>query len=187
METTWNTALWRQMGAAIDVLDNALAACPDDCWTERVWREPPPPYFPPQFGECWYVAFHTVVWLDLYLAGVPEEEFAPPPAFPRGEVDSNETLPSQPYARETVRAYLANVRERARATLLALTDEQARRPVSYSWSRGQSISYFELQLYSMRHVQEHAAQLGLFLGDRGVPGAVLDWVPRAKDEAAEGR
>jgi hypothetical protein len=33
----------------------------------------------------------------------------------------------------------------------------------------------------MRHVQEHAAQLNLFLGQRGVPD-VRDAVARAKDE-----
>ena len=44
------------------------------------------------------------------------------------------------------------------------------------------MSYVELQLYTMRHVQEHAAQLSLFLGQHGVPDEALDWVARAKDE-----
>jgi hypothetical protein len=35
----------------------------------------------------------------------------------------------------------------------------------------------------MRHVQEHAAHLSLFLGQHGVPGEALDWVSRAKEEA----
>ena len=38
-----------------------------------------------------------------------------------------------------------------------LPDEQARRPVAYPWWGGLSMSYLELQLYNMRHVQEHAA------------------------------
>jgi len=42
-------------------------------------------------------------------------------------------------------------------------------------------TFLELQLYSMRHVQEHAAQLGLFLGQNGVSGP--DWIPKAKDNA----
>jgi hypothetical protein len=28
-ETTWRTALWQQFGAAIDMLENALVACPE--------------------------------------------------------------------------------------------------------------------------------------------------------------
>jgi hypothetical protein len=45
------------------------------------------------------------------------------------------------------------------------------------------MSFFELQLYTLRHVQEHAAQLSLFLGQHGIPGEALDWVGQVKDEA----
>jgi len=181
METMWNTALWPQFGAAIDMLEKALVACPDALWRERIWPDPPPPEFPPQFAEFWYVTFHTLVWLDLYLSGVPEEEFAPPAPFAQGVLDSVEAQPGQPYTRDELRAYLTSVRQKCHATLAALTDEQARRPVAYPWSDWQPIPYLELLLYTMRHVQEHAAQLCLFLGQRGIPGADLDAIPRATD------
>ena len=170
MESPWNDALVRQYSVAIDMLDSAIAACPDALWTERLWNDPPPPEFPPQFAEFWYVAYHTLVWLDLYTAGVPEDEFAPPAPFAQGELDSAEAAPAQPYTKDELRAYLASTRQKLNATLSALTDEQARRPVEYGWSEGQPISYLELQLYTMRHVQEHAAQMSLFLGQRGVHG-----------------
>lgn len=181
MDTSWGEALWRQFGAAVDTFDKAVVACPDALWTERLWPIPPDSPFPPQFGEFWYVAFHALVWFDLYLAGVPEEAFTPPAPFLRGEIDSLETLPASPYTKEQLRAYLASTRQKCRATLLALTDEQANRSVEYPWSRGQPISYLELVLYNMRHIQEHSAQLCLFLGQRGV-SADLDSVPRAKDD-----
>src|SRR5215211_707365 len=139
METLWGDALSRQYGAAIDMLDHALATCPDSLWTERLWPAPPPPWFPPQFAEFWYVTYHALVWLDLYLSGVPEEEFAPPAPFARGELDSVEALPERPYTKEELRAYLASARQKCHATLVALTDEQARRPVAYPWSGGQPI------------------------------------------------
>lgn len=183
MEILWRTALWPQFGAAIDMLENALAACPDRLWAERLWPETAPSRFPPQFAEFWYVTYHALVWLDLYLTGLPEEEFAPPVPFAQGELDSAEALPERPYTKEELRAYLVSVRQNARATLVALADEQARRPVAYPWSEGQPISFLELQLYSLRHVQEHAAQLSLFLGQHGMPGEALDWVPRAKGES----
>ena len=182
METSWSTALWRQFGAAIDMLDHALVACPASLWTRRLWPSPPPPQFPPQFAEFWYVAFHALVWLDLYLSGVPEEAFAPPAPFARGELDSVEALPAQPYTKEELRAYLASTRQKCHATLATLTDEQARRPVAYPWSAGQPISYLELQLYNLRHVQEHAAHLSLFLGQHAIPDADLDWVSRAQSD-----
>ena len=76
------------------------------------------------------------------------------------------------------------MRQKCHAILVALTDEQARRPIEYPWFGEQPISFLELQLYNMRHVQEHAAQLSLFLGQHPIPDAALDWVVRAKDDRA---
>lgn len=185
MDTLWTSALWKQFGAAIDTLEIALVACPASLWQERLWRDPPPPEFPPQFAEFWYVAFHTLIWLDLYLSGVPEEEFVPLAPFPRGMLDSFETLPARPYTKEELRAYLTSVRQKLHTTLTTLTDEQARRLVEYPWSKGQPITYLELLLYTMRHVQEHAAQMSLLLGQHDVQ-AGLDWIPRAKDNPGGG-
>jgi DinB family protein len=181
MDSLWRTVLWKQFGAAIDMLDDAVMACPVSLWQERLWRDPPPPEFPPQFAEFWYVTFHTLVWLDLYLSGVPEEEFAPPAPFAQGVLDSAEAAPERPYTREQLRAYLASLRQKCRAAIEALTDEQARRPVSYGWMEdGEVVSYAELQLYNMRHVQGHAAELSLFLGQHGVQ--TNDWTTRAKGD-----
>jgi hypothetical protein len=181
MDSLWTTVLWKQFGAAIDMLDNAVNACPEALWQERLWDDPPPPWFPRQFAEFWYITFHTLVWLDLYLAGVPEEEFAPPAHFAQGVLDSVEAAPAQPYTRETLRAYLETLRQKCRATIKALTDEQARRTAEYPWSEGQPISFLELCLYNMRHVQGHAAELSLFLGQHGVQ--TLDWTTRAPDHS----
>jgi hypothetical protein len=182
MDTTLRTALWQQFGAAIDMLENALLNCPASLWRERLWRPPPPPEFPPQFAEFWHITFHTLVWLDLYLSGVPEEEFAPPAPFVQGMLDSVEALPERPYTREELHACLASTRQKCHNTLVQLSDEQARRPVEYPWSEGRPISFLELQLYNLRHVQEHAAQLSLFLGQHAIPNEALDWVPQAKDQ-----
>src|SRR5579863_759333 len=185
MDSLWRTALWQQFGAAIDMLENALVACPTTLWKERLWRDPPQSKFPPQFAEFWYVTFHALVWLDLYLSGVPEEEFAPPAPFAQRELDSAEAQPEQPYTREELHAYLASTRQKCHTTLVQLSDEQARRPVEYPWSKGQAISFLELQIYNMRHVQEHAAQLNLFLGQHTIDGA-SHWGSRAKaDEGGE--
>src|SRR5438552_14306011 len=131
MDTSWRTALWRQFGGAIDMLDNALVACPAALWTQRLWSAPPPPEFPPQFAEFWYVSFHALVWLDLYLSGVPEEDFAPPAPFAQGVLDSIEALPERSYNKEELRAYFASMRQKCHTQLLRLSDEQARRPVGY--------------------------------------------------------
>ncbi len=156
---------------------------PRRCGKSSLWRTTPPEEFPPQFAEFWSVTYHALVWFDLYLSGVPEEEFAPSAPFAQGVLDSVETQPERPYTKEVLHAYLASTRQKCHTTLVGLTDEQAHRPIEYSWSEGQPISFLELQLYNLRHVQEHAAQLSLFLGQHAIPGEAIDWVGQAKDEA----
>ena len=178
MDSLWRTILWKQFGAAIDMLDNALVACPDTLWREAVWHDPT---VPSERAEFWYVAYHALFWLDLYLFG-SEEGFAPPAPFTLVEQDSaTGPLPNRPFTRNELRAYLASVREKCRSTIETMTDERARQPVNFGWMReGEVVSYVELQLYSMRHTQEHAAQLSLVLGQHGVPDDQIDWVARAQ-------
>jgi hypothetical protein len=33
--------LWRQFGAAIDMVENALRNCPDELWQKRLWEDQP--------------------------------------------------------------------------------------------------------------------------------------------------
>jgi len=75
-----------------------------------------------------------------------------------------------------------HLRQKCQTTLLSLSDEQAHQQVAFPWARGKQVSYLELLLYTMRHVQEHAAQLSLFLGQHSIPDEALDWVARAKGE-----
>ena len=73
METTLRTALWRQFGAAIEMLENALLACPSTLWNGLLWSDPEAPAYP----TFWSLTHHTLFWLDLYLTG-SLEGFAPP-------------------------------------------------------------------------------------------------------------
>jgi DinB superfamily len=186
MDPLWKTALWRQFGAAIDMLENALVACPTPLWKERLWRDQTSHPLPPEFAEFWSIAYHTLFWLDLYLSGSREEEFAPPAPFIWTELDPA-VSPERPYTKEELHASLAATRRKCHVQLSTLTDERARQAVEYPWAEGQAVSFLELQLYNMRHVQEHAAQLNLFLGQNGISGA-SDWVSRAKaDEGGSSR
>ncbi len=178
----WNTALWMQFGAAIDVLEKALVSCPGTLWRQRLWNVHSDRSVPPEFAEFWYQAYHTLFWLDLYLSGSKEEEFAPPAPFAWVELDYPWVVPAEPYTKEELRAYLVSTRQKCHTTLVALTDERARQIVEYPWAEGKAVSYLELQLYNMRHVQEHAAQLSLFLGQHGIPDEALESVARANGE-----
>ena len=178
METWWSNALWRQFGAAIDMLENVLVACPDSLWRQPVWQDLSDPS---QAVEFWYVPYHALFWLDLYLSGTLEG-FAPPPPFTLAELDPAGALPERPYTKDELLAYLVYTREKGHTTLVGMTEEQARRPLDFPWAKGKAFSFLELQLYNMRHVQEHAAQLSLFLGQHAIPAAP-SWVARAPGAA----
>ena len=180
MDSLLRTALWQQFGATIDMLENALVVCPTSLWRERLWGGPPDSDFPPEFAEFWHLAYHTLFWLDLYLSGSPEEDFTPPTPFIWTEVDPP-VSPERPYTKEELHAYLAATRRKSQATIAELSDEKAHQQVDYPWTQGKPVSFLELLLYTMRHVQEHAAQLNLFLGQRAVAG-VSDWVGQAQSD-----
>jgi DinB superfamily len=102
------------------------------------------------------ITYHTLFWLDLYLTG-KTEGFAPPAHF-RNPLDPASEFPTQPYTRDELHTYLKQLRQKCQATITALSDEQAHQPFYFPWDREHPISFFELQLYTMRHVQEHAAR-----------------------------
>ena len=164
MDTNWRTSLWQQFGAAIDMLGNAVAACPDELWRVRLWDDAELP----ESAEFWYIVYHTLFWLDLYLSGAVEG-FAPPAPFTLDELDPAGLLPERPYTRDELQAYLEHGRDKCRATIDALTDEQAARRCKFPWGE---VSFASLLLDNMRHVQEHAAQLNLILGQK------IGWSPR---------
>jgi hypothetical protein len=170
VDSVWRGILWRQFGAAIDMLENALRACPDEHWSSPLWGGPEPEY-----SEFWYLAYHTLFWLDLYLYG-SIEGFEPPTPFTLDELDPAGLLPERPYTRGELQWYLDFNRRKCRAAIEGLTDEQARRLCKVHWGE---VPYAELLLDNMRHVQEHAAQLNLFLGQQ--VGSPARWVSRSGD------
>ena len=182
METTWRNALWQQFGAAIAMLENALLACPASLWEERIWHTSPDQSQPSEDATFWSITYHVLFWLDLYLVGT-NEGFAPSMPFTRHEAEAESDSPTRLYTQEELHGYLVHLREKCQTTLTGLSDERAQQQVTFPWSGGTFLSFLELQLYNMRHVQEHAAQLSLFLGQHAIPDEVLDWVAQAQEES----
>lgn len=172
MNRFWKTIIWQQFGGAIDTLDDMIRACPDELWHERLWQKPSER---PEFSQFWYRVYHALFWLDLYLTGA-EEGFAPPAPFTLIEQDETGPLPERPYTKNELQSYLDDCRKKCQATIEAMTDETAQRRCRFAWGE---VSFVELQLYNMRHIQEIAAQLSLLLGQKGV--SVPDYVPMARN------
>ncbi len=154
-----NEMLWRQFAVAIDSFGDALRNCPDELWEKHLWEDEPDQWVAAGFSAYWYLCYHTLFWLDLYLTGA-EEGFAPPEPFDLVEMEANEVLP-RTYTRDELLGYLKTCRQKCQGTITALSIEQAYWMCRFSWGE---LPFGELLLYTMRHVQEHAAQLHLFLG-----------------------
>jgi hypothetical protein len=174
MNIPWKTIIWHQFGATIDTLDEVVRACPDQLWHARLWDNPSER---PEYSTIWYRVYHTLFWLDLYLFGA-EEGFQPPAPFSLIEMEEDD-IPERAYSKDEMLSYLQHGRRRCKETIEALTDETALRIHRFPWGE---VPFVELLLYNMRHVQDHASQLSLLLGQKGV--SVRDWVITARDSAA---
>lgn len=104
MDATMKTIIWKQFGASIDMLENAIRACPETLWGDRS-----------QKPEFWYIAFHTLFYIDLYLSE-SAAGFAPPAPFTLDEMDERGLLPERVYTKEELQGYLEHGREKCRTT-----------------------------------------------------------------------
>jgi hypothetical protein len=144
MDAFFKSILSSQFGASIDMLENAMRACPDTLWTG---------------SRFWHLAYHTLFFLDLGLSE-STENFNPPAPFTLSELDPSGLLPDRTYTKEELQAYLEHCRKKCRAAIDSLTEEKARDSRQYG---SIELSFAELLLSHMRHVQHHAAQLNLIL------------------------
>lgn len=163
MNTIIKESIWKQFGASIDMLENAITCCPDESWnTDK---------------KFWYNTYHCLFFLDYYLTTDPVG-FAPPAPFTLSEFE--DTMPERVFTKDELLTYLQASRSKCHNLIAALTDETA---VKYWTNESKTMSYplVEILLYNMRHVQHHAAQLNLLL--RQEINEAPDWVFRAKEVA----
>lgn len=156
-------ALRSQFGASIQMLENAIDACPAGLWSDRGARP-----------EFWYLAYHTLFWLDLYLTGTVQG-FESPAPFGLEELDPAGVLPERPYRKDELQSYLRHCQGKCARTIEAMDAERAAELREFPWG---TVSLFELHLYNLRHVQHGAAQLNLLL--RQATDSAPRWVARGR-------
>jgi DinB superfamily len=156
MNKSFNESLWKQFGASIDMLENAIKMCPDARWDNK--------------EQFWYNAYHCLFWLDYFLTLEPSK-FLPPKPFTLSEFDPSGTKHERTYSKAELLSYLEASREKSHRLMAGLTDELLNR----RWvNEYRNYSVFEILLYNMRHVQHHAAQLNMLL--RQEIGNAPKWV-----------
>lgn len=143
MDRSFNETLWKQFGASIDMLENAINTCPGNLWNTD--------------EQFWYSSYHCLFFLDYYLTLNPSAYQSPAP-FTDSEFQGKK--PERIYTKEELLFYLQSCREKCHQLITNLTEEVAQ---SRWVNQYRNYSVFEMLLYNMRHVQHHTAQLNLFL------------------------
>lgn len=151
--------LWKQMGASIDMLDNAIKLCPVKVWTGKT--------------KFWYLSYHTIFWLDYYLSRDPEN-FHPQAPYDLSEFDPSGKIPDRVYTQEEMLHYLDSCRRKCFDYIVNLDEADFDKRFK---NENKDYSLFEILLYNMRHVQHHAGQLNLLL--RQEINNSTPWVSRA--------
>ena len=157
----WKKTIWQQYGAAIDMLENAIAACPDDLWNGE--------------SKFWYNAYHALFFLD-YHSSDDGATFMPPPPFTLSEMDPSGLMPNRVYSKDELLAYLEYGRNRCHDRIKQLTVENVEKTIPNNYKK--DASQLEIYLNNIRHVQHHTAQLNLLIRQSGHEPP--KWVARSK-------
>ena len=157
------SAIIDQYGAALEMLQQAIIQCPPACWDNPQDRK-----------QFWLVAYHALFYTYLYLHD--NLTTFKPWAKHRAEIHRLGALPEspeigKPYSRDEILEFLDLCRQTVVDQVSAL-DPQAES--GFEWL---PFSKLELQLYNIRHLQHHTAELIEWLGANA--GIDVDWVGRA--------
>ena len=173
MLDTLKQLLAHQYEASLSTLNLCVARCPDASWSEPVakWK----------FSQA---AFHAIFFTDLYLQPNDDvEKFKQQPFHLEHKpvFRDYEELENRPhvllYEKPFVLAYVQNVRRKAQETIAREPADLLAGPSGFHWRK---CSRAELHVYTIRHIQHHAAQLSLRL--RLDANVDIPWVSHAWKE-----
>jgi hypothetical protein len=154
-------SLTSQFEASLCMLNDCIEKCPPAQWDAFVAKYP-----------FWQVAYHTLCFVDYYLAS-GEAAFQFRPDFhPAGSREFDDEYPSRRFERDELRAYVAVCRQKATDTLSTETAESLGAASGFA---RRACSRLELHVYNLRHLQHHVGQLGATLR-RVDPTIDLRWV-----------
>jgi hypothetical protein len=169
MHETVKQLLSRQFEAALSTLGMCIERCPQAAWDLPIGN----------LAFC-QVAFHTLFFTDYYL-GLNESAFRQQPFHLANQefFRDYEELQDRPqvllYDRPSLQGYLAHCRAKADQAIGA---ESADSLMALCGFQRLEFSRAELYVYTIRHVQHHAAQLSLRLrldAGQGIPWVKSGW------------
>lgn len=174
MEQALKKCLWGNFGTCIQMLGNAIAHAPERMWQPNT--------------KFYYMAYHTVVFLEYYLTQ-PVASYSPMFPYNLVEVENipavgiDDVLPARFYSQQEIVDGLAAISLKCKKRILNASEET----LNSLWITPDEIglhglcpgiaenyTLLEILFYNLRHVQHHTAQLNLLL--RQQTNSVPDWV-----------
>ena len=170
--------------AAIDRIERALRACPDDRWEQSLWPVPrtdpwvwPSPGVEPvrertdesiqRFSAFWCVAYHALWFLDYY--GTPPGQPFDSPDYVKGgpeelgfAADGAVAVPGPSFDRDAMLRYADHGRRKIQATLASVTDTELAIPCPDEHPRAGE-TFAELLHVNLDHLVEHGSQMERFV------------------------
>jgi len=153
-----------QYHAALEMLKQSILACPETLWHRPDDRTP-----------FWQIAYHALFFTHVYVQE-SEQAFSLWPAHReeyRFESEARTPL-AEPATKAIVLEYLAFCQHQVVEKVSAMVLDAAS---GFDWL---PFTKFELQLYSIRHIQQHVGELMERLGTRA---SEIDWVGSYRDES----
>ena len=152
-----------QYNAALEMLKQAIKACPESLWDDPQYESP-----------FWHIAYHVLFYTHLYLQPT-EQDFVPWEKQQDGyrSLSSDGEREGVPYSKEDLLAYLQLCRQQVEEQVTAL-DLEARS--GFHWL---PFDKLETQFYNIRHIQQHTGELYERLG--AARGPELRWVGMVRD------
>jgi hypothetical protein len=157
------TIINNQMLAALGTLEQSIRDCPDDQWKESHGDAP--------FCQ---VIFHTLFYVDFYLTD-NEEEFKAQDFHRQNQemfrdYEELEYKKAQNlYTKKEIENYFDFCLKKTEETFNSLKEDEL-----YQQCREKEMPRLELAINTIRHVQHHAAQLGLRI--QGLTGKELRYL-----------
>jgi hypothetical protein len=149
-----------QYHASLEMLRQALVKCPESLWYESGHNVP-----------FWHIAYHALFYAHLYLHP-SVDDFVPWQKHKEGyrslgsSGEKQETM--DPYSKEDLLAYHEICREQVEERVPALDLEA---DSGFNWL---PFDKLELQIYNIRHIQQHTGELYERLGTSN--RIELNWV-----------
>lgn len=160
----YHAVIRSQYHATLGMLAQAIEKCPDALWNQRDDQ-----------AKFWHIAYHALFYTHLYLN--PTEADFTPWVNHREDYQFMGPIPwdgnrlpkiEEPYQPAVLLDYVTFCRQRVDQHVPTL-DLAA--PSGFNWL---PMNKFELQLYTIRHLQQHAGELMERLGSR--LGISVDWI-----------